>query len=106
MTLVIYLNNGFEDGRTLFWPNPNTAEAVTPQKGSAVCFPHDVLHEGEAVLRGRKWVLRTDIMFQRIEQLIVLPFKTDPRWIEAERKYRLSIELQKAGNPSGVGNWL
>jgi hypothetical protein len=102
MTLVVYLNDGFEGGRTVFSPKADVAEAVTPVRGWGVCFPHDVRHEGELVRAGRKWVLRTDIMFQRIEELSVLPFKTDARWIEAERKYKLSIELQKAGKPSEV----
>jgi hypothetical protein len=102
MTLVIYLNDGFEGGKTVFSPKPEVAEAVTPVKGAGVCFPHDVRHEGEPVIAGRKWVLRTDIMFQRIEELSVLPFKSNARWVEAERKYRLSIELQKEGKPNEV----
>ena len=36
---------------------------VLPRTGSALIFTHPVLHEGCEVTRGRKYVLRTDVMY-------------------------------------------
>ncbi len=39
--------------------------AVKPECGKALVFFHRQLHEGAAVIRGRKYVLRSDIMYRR-----------------------------------------
>ncbi|MEZ4322896.1 MAG: 2OG-Fe(II) oxygenase [Myxococcota bacterium] len=59
-TLLVYLNADFEGGGTTFgrW-------SVTPETGMALLFRHEIEHAGEAVLRGCKYVLRTDVMFRR-----------------------------------------
>ncbi len=52
---------------------------------------------------GVKWVLRTDIMFQRVScslSSLAFSYRSDPRFIEADRNYRLSIALQKEGKPA------
>lgn len=59
LTFMIYLNAGFEGGETLF-----DTTAVTPETGLALFFVHDLLHKGEAVKSGRKYVLRTDVMYR------------------------------------------
>jgi hypothetical protein len=38
---------------------------ITPVKGMALLFHHPVLHRGDAVTAGRKYVLRTDVMYGR-----------------------------------------
>jgi prolyl 4-hydroxylase len=57
-TFLIYLNEGYEGGETLF-----SAHKITPKTGMALVFPHNLLHEGSEVLSGIKYVLRTDIMY-------------------------------------------
>ena len=37
---------------------------VTPERGKALVFYHRQLHEGLPVVRGRKYVLRTDVMYR------------------------------------------
>ncbi|MCA9067586.1 MAG: hypothetical protein KDA84_01600, partial [Planctomycetaceae bacterium] len=65
--LMIYLNEDFTGGETSFddsYSNePFDAFEVTPQTGMALCFAHHVHHKGEPVLEGRKYVLRTDVMY-------------------------------------------
>lgn len=38
---------------------------ITPQQGLALCFIHQLLHKGQPVTSGRKYVLRTDVMYRR-----------------------------------------
>lgn len=54
LSVVCYLNDDFEGGRTLF---PPLEYAVTPSAGLAVLFPSTYLHGSEPVTKGRKFVL-------------------------------------------------
>jgi hypothetical protein len=36
---------------------------VTPAKGMALLFRHELFHEGSALAKGRKYVLRSDVMY-------------------------------------------
>jgi predicted 2-oxoglutarate/Fe(II)-dependent dioxygenase YbiX len=58
LTFMIYLNDDFEGGETRF-----ERATVRPVKGMALFFDHPMLHEGAEVKRGRKYVLRTDVMY-------------------------------------------
>jgi hypothetical protein len=66
-TLMVYLSDGFTGGETSFDDSysdePFETFQVTPRTGTALCFAHHVYHKGEPVLRGRKYVLRTDVMY-------------------------------------------
>jgi prolyl 4-hydroxylase len=64
MTFMVYLNEGFGGGQTKFYFSPEKL-IVTPQTGTALIFPHQVLHEGAPVESGRKYVLRSDVMGDR-----------------------------------------
>jgi predicted 2-oxoglutarate/Fe(II)-dependent dioxygenase YbiX len=59
LTFMIYLNDEFAGGETLF-----SDYTVQPQIGMALFFVHHVRHKGETVTRGRKYVLRTDVMYR------------------------------------------
>jgi predicted 2-oxoglutarate/Fe(II)-dependent dioxygenase YbiX len=65
LTLMLYLNGDFEGGATEFDVDP--ALSVRPERGMALLFAHRVRHQGAAVTRGVKYVLRTDVMFRRAE---------------------------------------
>jgi len=58
LTFMIYLNDGFGGGDTSF-----REVTVAPEAGAALLFRHDLFHEGREVIQGRKYVLRTDVMF-------------------------------------------
>lgn len=58
LTLMFYLNDDFEGGETFF-----EEVVVRPQSGMALCFVHHLLHEGAEVKSGRKYVMRTDVMY-------------------------------------------
>jgi prolyl 4-hydroxylase len=61
LTLLVYLNDGFEGGRTRFC---DEAIEVDPKPGRALLFFHHVRHAGNPVLRGVKYVVRSDIMYR------------------------------------------
>jgi predicted 2-oxoglutarate/Fe(II)-dependent dioxygenase YbiX len=61
LTYMVYLNDDFEGGETAF-----RGFEVTPVKGMALVFHHPVLHQGAAVTRGRKYVVRTDVMYAEV----------------------------------------
>ena len=65
-TMLFFLNDSFEDGETRF--RVRDAEGiktvgVKPVTGQALIFLHEMLHEGAAVTAGRKYILRTDVMY-------------------------------------------
>jgi prolyl 4-hydroxylase len=59
-TVLIYLNDDFEGGTTDFHDGPS----VVPVAGTALVFAHAQRHQGAPPTRGRKYVLRTDIMYR------------------------------------------
>lgn len=72
LTLMAYLNDDFTGGTTRF-DLANRAEPliVTPRSGTALVFMHHRLHSGDEVSAGRKYVLRTDVMYRRDGALAV-----------------------------------
>lgn len=60
-------------------------------------------HEGEKITQGFKYIVRSDIMFRRLNGNLLKDkdkFKKDPNFIKAMKLYDESILLQKQGNPS------
>jgi predicted 2-oxoglutarate/Fe(II)-dependent dioxygenase YbiX len=81
MTFLIFLNDDFAGGATRFLVNaddsgkPARRDArvrqvdVRTSTGGALCFPHGAhplhcIHSGEAVTRGTKYIIRTDILYE------------------------------------------
>ena len=60
LTFMVYLNDGFTGGST-------TIEQIdiTPREGMALFFVHKIRHKGQPIISGRKYVLRTDVMYRR-----------------------------------------
>lgn len=61
-TFMIYLNQNFEGGETTF-----NDRIVKPLTGMALIFLHSLEHAGSPVIKGTKYVLRTDIMYRLAE---------------------------------------
>jgi prolyl 4-hydroxylase len=53
-TVLCYLNDGYEGGKTSF---PTLEFSVTPETGKAIVFPATYLHCAEPVLHGTKYIL-------------------------------------------------
>jgi hypothetical protein len=71
LTFMIYLNDHMAGGETRFFPDMERAFtrhaslSVRPEAGMALVFVHRIWHEGAVVDDGRKYVLRTDVMYGR-----------------------------------------
>jgi predicted 2-oxoglutarate/Fe(II)-dependent dioxygenase YbiX len=61
LTVMIYLNADFAGGETYFL---QSEKLIAPETGKALLFSHHLLHEGRPVTRGRKYILRTDVMYE------------------------------------------
>ena len=59
LTFMIYLNDDFDGGQTSF-----EDAVVVPEAGMALFFVHQIRHKGQPVTLGRKYVLRTDVMYK------------------------------------------
>jgi hypothetical protein len=70
MTFMVYLNDGFGGGATEFDFRFTTGDEgerlvpVIPEAGMALVFFHRILHQGAPVTGGRKYVLRSDVMYR------------------------------------------
>lgn len=58
-TFLIYLNENYEGGETNF-----IEHKITPKTGTLLVFFHKLYHEGNEVTEGKKYVLRTDVMYR------------------------------------------
>ena len=67
LTFMIYLNEDCEGGQTSFEDSYSDESfdefQVQPKQGMALFFEHAIHHKGEPITAGRKYVLRTDVMF-------------------------------------------
>ncbi|GGX22516.1 prolyl hydroxylase family protein [Undibacterium macrobrachii] len=59
-TFLVYLNEDYIGGETLF---RNGNLKVSPKKGSAIIFEHQLWHQGVEVESGMKYVLRSDVVY-------------------------------------------
>ena len=61
-TVLAYFNDDFEGGETRFMEQ--LEQTVVPRAGTVVIFQHKLRHEGCAVLRGTKYAMRSDVIYQ------------------------------------------
>lgn len=67
-TLLIYLNMppDFDGGFTSIMEHEDAIHCIKPKIGKGLIMSQDVVHEGNEVTRGTKYVLRGDIMTRAI----------------------------------------
>ena len=61
LTFLIYLNDDYQGGETMFRDSNKTT--IFPKVGMMLAFKHEIPHEGAEILSGRKYILRSDVMF-------------------------------------------
>ena len=65
LTIQLYLNGQLEGGETILYGESGPQYSLRPAPGKVLVFAHDILHEGAPVLKGRKYIIRSDIMYKR-----------------------------------------
>jgi prolyl 4-hydroxylase len=67
-TVLAYFNDDFEGGETRFYEQ--VTETVVPQAGSIAIFQHKIRHEGCPVVRGAKYAMRSDVVYESTEPIV------------------------------------
>jgi predicted 2-oxoglutarate/Fe(II)-dependent dioxygenase YbiX len=68
LTLLLYLNDAYEGALTTFYSErgPDVEEVPVPiTTGTVLLHDHALAHGVPPLVRGRKYVVRTDVMFRR-----------------------------------------
>lgn len=63
ITFLLYLNDDYQGGETWF-----EAVTIAPKTGTALCFFHELWHEGCAVIKGTKYALRSNVMYRTMKR--------------------------------------
>lgn len=117
-SLLVYLNDDFVGGTTNFWlghdgihcrflrdhEDKPPSHVVTPCKGLALLMDQNILHEGAALEGGTKYILRTDVIHERVH----LGPATDDALARVAAKQKDIREAQPKGDigtPLAVGEW-
>ena len=62
-SVLAYFNSDFEGGETRFMEEIEAT--IKPEIGKVAIFQHKVRHEGCEVTKGRKFAMRTDVMYEK-----------------------------------------
>jgi len=62
VSVLIYLNHKFKGGTTRFHGNGRQLD-VKPRTGSILVHEHNILHSGQRITSGKKYIVRTDVMY-------------------------------------------
>lgn len=77
-TCMLYLNESFEGGETVFYDDTNfdnsedndqdleVLYSLKPKTGSCLIFNQQILHEGLTVTEGNKYFIRTDVYYEKL----------------------------------------
>ncbi|CAF1307558.1 unnamed protein product [Adineta ricciae] len=111
LTIMAYLNEEFTGGHTNFLDAMSKPHAIThalePKTGMVLIFQHELFHEGEAVITGKKYIMRSDVMYERVlsspmsdkereaRDLVALAeqYEDQSRFEEATKCYRKAYKL-------------
>lgn len=65
ITIQFYLNEGFIGGETTFFEKHNQKSKIPckPKIGRILVFQHNLIHEGSKLIKGRKYTIRSDVMY-------------------------------------------
>jgi hypothetical protein len=66
-TVLAYFNDDFEGGETKF--QEQLDEVLVPRRGLVAIFQHKLRHEGCEVLRGTKYAMRSDVIYEASEPI-------------------------------------
>lgn len=119
LSVVIYLNDGYDGGKTMFYDSKHSVSNVTVKEemkivglknytvhevkqniGTAVIFEHSLLHSASPITKSCKYVLRGDVMYKSVE---IIPKSVS---YDEYRIYRKCMKLfREAQNQELKGNY-
>lgn len=92
ITILFYLNDGFEGGNTTFLDmNGKQKYEVQLSAGMVLLFQHDILHEGSILRDGVKYCLRSDVMYSQYVTDKVKCEELNAKW-EEDQKKRITVK--------------
>ncbi|GAM27865.1 hypothetical protein SAMD00019534_110410, partial [Acytostelium subglobosum LB1] len=101
LTFMIYLSEGIDGGATRFLEQHShkVVASVQPKVGSVLVFQHDMWHDGETVNAGLKYIMRTDVMYRRVDTT-----RTAQEQLNEQKARHLIKEAESLEytNPSGA----
>ena len=110
-TLLIYLNQDFKGGETRFYNDPTKTDSdfeeysllhtLKPSLGQLALFNQDFYHEGCPVTKGTKYILRTEIMYLRVDSLSIprdVKFEQSEAYQKIGQLFKESERLEKNGD--------
>eukprot|EP01121_Diplochlamys_sp_Union-15-3_P021640 TRINITY_DN8864_c0_g1_i2.p1 TRINITY_DN8864_c0_g1~~TRINITY_DN8864_c0_g1_i2.p1 ORF type:complete len:257 (+),score=36.17 TRINITY_DN8864_c0_g1_i2:46-816(+) len=71
VSLMVYLNDDFKGGETEFFENSSKMAnlkhkfTIVPKRGMVAIFPHENLHRSTPIVKGIKYLLRTDVVYSK-----------------------------------------
>ena len=80
---------------------------VSPKAGTALIFNHDTLHEGLPVTEGVKYIIRTEIMYRRVDSEMLpdpLDYQKDDNYLTTLALYQKSWLLEQGSLTCTVYN--
>ena len=66
-TVLVYFNDDFEGGETEFMDQ--LEQVVVPKPGLVAVFQHKIRHAGRSVTAGRKYAMRTDVIYEAPDEI-------------------------------------
>ena len=110
-TVLIYLNHSRYGTRLLKKvPNPNSnddpsvmsfqeLQYVQPRIGNILIFNHDLYHSGDSVRYGSKYIIRTEMIFKRVdsESIHRMDYRNTEEFLKVKQLVDESTELEKQG---------
>ncbi|KAL6059672.1 Fe2OG dioxygenase domain-containing protein [Balamuthia mandrillaris] len=105
-TVIIYLNDDFTGGQTTFLQDNHQQHQVQPKQGTALLFNHDILHAAEPIEEGVKYIVRTEVMFRRVDTAYIplrqrKNYAQDQNYLQTLRLYRQSMRKEAEGDRQG-----
>jgi hypothetical protein len=91
-TCMLYLNDNFSGGETVFYFSGGHEYSLKPAPGMCLVFNQKIMHEGKTVINGLKYFTRTDILYKKIESHDI--HELTPIQNEALKIYEEGVQLE------------
>lgn len=80
-SLILYLNDDYEGGKTNLYISDDKKIISDTKKGQMLIFKNEIVHEGEKVTKGTKYILRLNLIgSQKNLEFVVIKFVNDTRY--------------------------